>query len=288
MNRTVRIAVLACGVLLIVASGTTLIVQTMRAEPQQLPDLPPAPTEDEVPSPVFEDYRTHPEGLVPEIAEREPPEPVDQDSQDGSDPDKQALQEQPSDDVQTLEPLDSAEDPRELRIADFDISGEIDLTGPGVDSNRFDPAAGRLDLWLDEATARPCEAGPSFILGHVEYGGQPDVFTRLTRGPNDDRSDGVEVGATVIVELVDGTECVYEVIEFDLEIGKPVDGTPAHRFRKDDWSQTYWQRAIAQAADRPLLLLLTSSGTEVESSQHPQAGHRVHNDAVMAELVEIR
>lgn len=177
----------------------------------------------------------------------------------------------------TTETLDDPARPLHLAVPAHDIAVEIDPTGPSYESNRFNPAPGRLDFWLEPDTAKPCETGPSFMLGHVT-----DVFADLTTGTNDDRNRNVEAGSKVVITLEDGTECIYEVIDFDLAIGEPVEGTPAHRVRKDDWSSAYWGEAIHSSGERPLLFLLTSSGTEIEPS-----GHRAHNDIVMAELSSI-
>ena len=174
--------------------------------------------------------------------------------------------------------LETATRPVHIAIPAKDIAAEIDTTGPSYNSNRFNPAAGRIDFWLEPGTAKPCEAGPSFMLGHVT-----DVFAYLTTGPGDDHRDGLETGDKVAVTLEDGTECIFEVVDFDLAIGEPVDGTPAHRIGKNDWAQTYWEEAIQSSIERPVLFLLTSSGTEFEPS-----GHRANNDIVMAELTDIR
>lgn len=189
------------------------------------------------------------------------------------------IMDEPSEaDDSTSETLADSARPLHLTIPAHDIAAEIDSTGSSYGLNRFNPESGRLDFWLEPDTAKPCEAGPSFMLGHVT-----DVFADLTTGPNDDRNRNVETGSKVVITLEDDTECIFEVVDFDLAIGEPVEGTPAHRVHKDDWASTYWEEAIHSSGERPILFLLTSSGTEIEPS-----GHRAHNDIVMAELSSIR
>lgn len=176
--------------------------------------------------------------------------------------------------------LQDAADPTQLDIPVRGIAAPIDPTGPSYESTRFNPAMGRIDFWLEPSTAKPCEAGPAYMLAHVTR-----TFRNLVDDPAVPDDHGVPAESKITVTLTDGTRCVFEVVDFDLNIGEPVPGTPAHRVNKSEWAATLWRKSIEMTQSRPVLFLLTSGGLEFEVVNGEN--HRIHADVVMAELVEV-
>lgn len=171
-------------------------------------------------------------------------------------------------------------DPVRLEIPSQNIAAEIDGTGPAFGRLIFNPRRGRLDWWLGDNTVGPCEQGPVFILGHVT-----GKFRNLVDDPAIRGDSGVVAGDAVSIQLADGTVCLYRVVDFLSAFGEEVPGTPARRFRKDDWAGYDWSNVIQENGDKPSLFLLTSGGTVFETVNNER--HRVYVDVVKAVLEDI-
>ena len=151
-----------------------------------------------------------------------------------------------------------------------------DLTGPvpeparleipslGIDSSLIDlfvaedgtmgvPKRPEQIGWWEDGPI-PGELGASLIAAHVSLGGQPGAFAELGT---------LEVGATVVVDRVDGTAATYRV-------------TSVEQFPKAEFPE---ERVYSY--DGPTRLHLVTCGGEI----NPETGHYDDNVVAFADLV---
>jgi hypothetical protein len=178
-----------------------------------------------------------------------------------------------------------------VRLISLDMDVEAVISTESRTQGLIDPIHGQI-IWVPvgDRDAGPGEQGLVLMAAHLNKG-EPfynliDDSAKDQRNGADDR--GLPVGASVDIELADGTVCSYVVIEplgVDIEGVQTVPGQPAIYFPKQGAvMNSILAQLIADVDQRPIVMMWVSYAGPNNDEWRSNGVNRANNAVVFADL----